>query len=115
MAVIGAIFPKQYANTITRHEQKKKYCPMQHQLVMNEKKHKTEMFLSYPISCPLCHLHQRNRIKMKFTKLKIYFNVPCQVHIVKKGFYKTWTFYCSSIQYRGEMFYQTMNCSNKNI
>ena len=30
MEVTGAISPKQYANAITRHEQKKKYCPMQH-------------------------------------------------------------------------------------
>ena len=26
---------KKYANAITRHEQNKKYCPMQHQLVIN--------------------------------------------------------------------------------
>ena len=31
----------------------------------------------------------------------------------KKGFYKTWTFYCSSPQYRGKMVYQTMHFSNK--
>ena len=30
MEVTGAILPKQCANEITRHEQKKKYCPMQH-------------------------------------------------------------------------------------
>ena len=38
MVVTGDIFPKQYANAITRHEQKKKYCPMQHQLVINKTK-----------------------------------------------------------------------------
>ena len=59
MAVTGTIFPKQYANAITRHEQKKKYCPMQHLLEINENKQKTEKLLSYPILCPLCHLHQR--------------------------------------------------------
>ena len=35
MAVTGAIFPKQYSNAITWYEQKKKYCPMQHQSVIN--------------------------------------------------------------------------------
>ena len=53
MAVTGTIFPKRYANVITRHEQKKKYCHMQHPLEINENKHKTEYFLSYPILCPL--------------------------------------------------------------
>ena len=38
MAVTGAIFPKRYANTITRHEQKKRYCPMQHLSVIGENK-----------------------------------------------------------------------------
>ena len=30
-----------------------------------------------------------------------------------KGFYKTWTFDCSSPQYRGELFYQTVHFSKK--
>ena len=64
---------------------------------------------------PLCHLHQRNQIKTEFTQLRIYFNVVCQVHIVKKGFYKTWTFDLPSQQYRYEMVYQTMHSSNKKI
>ena len=51
---------------------------------------------------------------MKFTQLSIYLNVVCQVHIVKKVFYKTWTFDGSSPKYRGEMVYQTMHCSKKN-
>ena len=34
---------------------------------------------SYPILCPLCHLHQRNKIKTKFMLLNIYLNVVCQV------------------------------------
>ena len=53
MAVTGTILPKRYANVITRHEQKKKYCHMQHLLEINEKKQKTEKLLSYPIFCPL--------------------------------------------------------------
>ena len=53
MAVPGTIFPKRYANVITRHEQKKKYCHMQHLLEINENKQKTEKLLSYPIFCPL--------------------------------------------------------------
>ena len=36
MAVTGAIFPKRYANAMTRHEQNKKYFPMQHQLVIKK-------------------------------------------------------------------------------
>ena len=93
MAVTSVIFPKTYDNAITRHEQKKKYCPMQNQSVINENKQKTEKLLSYPILCPLCHIHQRKQIKMKFTLLRIYFNVACQVLIFKgKGFYKKWTF-----------------------
>ena len=39
---------------------------------------------SYPILCPLCHLHQRKQIKMELTQLTIYFNVEVQVHIVQK-------------------------------
>ena len=38
MEVTGAIFPEKYANAITRHEQKKKYCTMQHLSVINENK-----------------------------------------------------------------------------
>ena len=82
MAVTGAISPKIYANAITRHEQKKKYCPMQHLSIINEDKQNTEKLLSYPILCPLCHLHQIKQIKTKFTQLRIYFNVAGQVHTV---------------------------------
>ena len=53
MAVTGTILPKRYANVITRHEQKKKNGHMQHLLEINENKQRTEMFLSYPILCPL--------------------------------------------------------------
>ena len=53
MAVTGTILPRRYANVITRHEQKKKYCHMQHLLEINENKQKTEKLLSYPILCPL--------------------------------------------------------------
>ena len=53
--------------------------------VIDKKKEDRKTF-SYPILCPLCHLHQRNNIKTKFTQLRIYFNVACQVHIfVKKA------------------------------
>ena len=55
MAVTGTILSKQYANVITRYEQKKKYCLIQHLLEINENKQKTEKLLSYPILCPLCH------------------------------------------------------------
>ena len=48
--------------------------------------------------------------------LTIYFNVLFQVNIVgEKFFYQTWTFDCSNPQYRGEMFCQTIHCSNKKI
>ena len=62
MAVTGTIFPKGYANVITRHKQKK-YCHMQHLLEINKNKQKTEKGFSYPILCPLCHLHLNNRSK----------------------------------------------------
>ena len=58
---------------------------MQNLSVINEKKQKTEMFLSYTILCQLCHIHQRNQIKTKLTQLRIYFNVACQVNITKKA------------------------------
>ena len=48
LAVTGAILPKIYSNLITQHEQKKKYCPMQHLLVIDKKK-EYRFFLSYPI------------------------------------------------------------------
>ena len=72
-------FPKKHANATTRHEQKKKYCPIQHQLVINEKKIEDRERFSYPILCLLCNLHQRNQIKTKFMQLRIYFNVACKI------------------------------------
>ena len=53
MAVTCTIFPKLYANVITRHEQKKKYFHMQHLLEINKNKQKIEKLLSYPILCQL--------------------------------------------------------------
>ena len=49
MAVTGIILTKQYANTITQHEQSKRYYPMQHQSVLNKNKQNTEKLFSYPI------------------------------------------------------------------
>ena len=114
MVVTSTILSKRYSNVITRHEQKKKYCHMQHLLEINENKQKTEKLLSYPILCPLCHLHQRKYIKMKLIQFRIYSNVADQVHTVnKKSFYKTWTFDRSSQKYISEMVYQTMYCYNQ--
>ena len=53
MAATGTIFTKRYANVITRHEQGKKYCLMQHPLDINKNKQRTEKPFSYPILCPL--------------------------------------------------------------
>ena len=36
LEVTGAILKKRYANAITQHEQKKKYCLMQHMLVIDK-------------------------------------------------------------------------------
>ena len=69
MAVTGAILPKQYANTINLYAQTKKYFPVQHRSVIKEKKQKIEKILSYPILCPLFHIHQRKQIKTKSTQL----------------------------------------------
>ena len=84
MTVTGAIFSTKYANAITRHEQKKKM--LSHATPVSNKREQTEdkKLFSYPILYPLCHLHQRNQIKMKFTQLRIYFNVVCQVHVFRK-------------------------------
>ena len=45
MEVTGTIWPKQYANVITRHEQKKKYCPMQHLLEIKNKNRRQNFFV----------------------------------------------------------------------
>ena len=116
MEVTVTILPRQFANAITRHKQKKKYFPTQHLLEVNENKQKTEKLFSYPILCPFFHLHQRKQIKIKLMQLRIYFNVAGQVHITNKNsFYKTWTFDRSSQKYIGEMVYQTMHCQNKKV
>ena len=100
MAVTGTIFPKKYASAIIRHRKTKKYCPMQHMLEINENKQKTEKLFSYPILCPLYHLHQRKNIKMKLMQFSIYFNVESQViSSTKDSFYKTWTFDRSGQKY----------------
>ena len=68
MAVTGTILPNQYANVITRHEQKKKICTMQHMLELHDNKQKKQRLLSYPILCLLCHIHQRKQIKINLIK-----------------------------------------------
>ena len=87
MAVTNAIFAKlKNADAITRHEQ----LFLSHTTSVGDKQKQTKygLFWSYQILCPLCHLYQRNNIKKKFMQFRIYFNVACQVHIAKKGFYK---------------------------
>ena len=84
MAVTGIILPKQYANAITQHEQKKNILSHATSVGDNKNKQKTEKLLSYPILCPLCHIHKRITIKMKLMQFRIYFNVAGQVHIVNK-------------------------------
>ena len=44
MVMTGTIFPKIYANVISRNEQKEKNCPIQHLSVIYENKQKTEFF-----------------------------------------------------------------------
>ena len=84
MAATGIIFPKQYANIITRHEQNKIILSHSTSVGNKRKQTKDRNLFSYPILCPLCHLHQRKQIKMKLMKFRIYFNVVYQVHIVNK-------------------------------
>ena len=51
MAVTGTILPKIYANVITRHEEKKKNCHMQHLLEINEKNRRQKnVFISNIVS-----------------------------------------------------------------
>ena len=87
MAVTGAIFPKLYADAITRHEQKKLILSRATSVGNTREQTKDRKHFSYPIYCPLCHIHQRNKIKKKFTQLRVCFNVACQVHIVEKNTY----------------------------
>ena len=84
MAVTGTILPKQYANAITLQEQKKKILSHATSVGNKQKQIEDRKTFSYPILCPLCHLHQRKQIKMKLMLFRIYFNVAGQVHIVKK-------------------------------
>ena len=84
MAVTGANFPKNTPMQLPDINKRKKYCVMQHQSLINEDKQKTQKNVSYPIHCPFLHLHQKNQIKMKLTKLRIYFNVVRQVHTSQK-------------------------------
>ena len=81
---------------------------MQHLSVINENEQKTENIFHFQY-CVHCVISIK-KIKTKFMQLRIYSNVAGQVHIVKKGFYQTWTFNCSSPQYSSEMVYQTMHC-----
>ena len=116
MAVTDAILPKNMPMQLPTMNKRKKYCPIQHQQVINENKQNKEKLLSYPILCPLCRLHQRKQIKTKLIQFRIYSHVVFQVHIVrKKGFYKTWTFDCLSPKYRGEMVCKNMRCQTKKV
>ena len=80
MAVTRAIFPKQYSNAIIRYEHKKNNCPMQYQAVIN--KNRQNKIMSGIVS--IVSSTSKKLDQKKFTRLKIYFNVVCQVNIVKK-------------------------------
>ena len=111
MAVTGAVCQKKHANAITQHEQKKKI--LYHATSVGNKQEQTEEIKTFVISniVSIVSSLSKKADKNEIHAIKGYFNAACQVH--KKGFYKTWTFDCSSPQYRGEMVYQTRNFLNK--
>ena len=76
MAVTGDILRKNMPMQLHDMNKREKYCHMQHQLVIDKKTEKIKT-LSYPILCPLCHIHQIKQIETKFTQSRIYFNVAC--------------------------------------
>ena len=84
MEVISIILPKRYANIINRHEQKKKILSHATSIWNKQKQTEDNLFLSYPILCPLWHLHQRKQIIMKLMQFGFYFNVSDQVHTANK-------------------------------
>ena len=61
MAVTSTIIPKRYANVITQHEQKKKYCPMQHLLEINKKNRRQKNFchIQYYVHCVISNKENR--------------------------------------------------------
>ena len=64
MAVTGTILPKQDSNEINRNEQKKKYCPMQHLLEINEKKRRQKDFcnIQYCVHCVIFIKENRSKL-----------------------------------------------------
>ena len=83
MAVTGTILPKQYANVITRHEQKKKYCPMQHLLEINENKQKNFFFVISNI-VSIVTSPSKKTDHNKVNAIQDLLNVADQVHTVNK-------------------------------
>ena len=84
MAVTGTTFPKQYANAITRHEQKENI--LSHATTVGNKRKQTEDRKTFVISNIVCigSSPSKKQIKMKLMQFMIYFNVESQVHIVNK-------------------------------
>ena len=83
MAVTGTIFPKQYANVIIRHKQKKRNCPMKHLLEINKKTEDRSTFvISNIVSIVSSPSNKTDQYEVN--AIQDYFNVAGQVHIVNK-------------------------------
>ena len=70
MAVMDTFPPNNMPIQRPKMNKRKKYCPIQHQSVMNKNKQNTEKLLLYPILGPLFHIHKIKDIKFKFMQNK---------------------------------------------
>ena len=63
MTATGANLPKYYANAINQMNKGEKYCPMQHQLVINENKHKPDNLFhnQYSVHCVISIKESRSK------------------------------------------------------
>ena len=113
MAVTSAIFQNKKTNTITRHEQKKKNIPCNISR-KNENKQKTYFFvISNIVAIVSSPSKKSDQNEVHAIKDLLQYSMSRAYLILKKVFYKMWTFDCSSPQYKGEMVYQTMHCPKK--
>ena len=110
----GAIFPKRYANAVTRHEQKKTILYHATSVVTRQLKtvERNNFVISSIVSIVSSPYNKEDQDKVHAIKHLLQCSMS-SAYRQKKGFYKTWIFHRSSPQYSVEMVYQTMHCSNK--
>ena len=112
MAVTGTIFPKQYSNVITRHEQKKNI--LSHATSVGNKRKQTEdrktFFISNIVSIVSSPSKETDQNEVNAIQDLLQCSRSSAYRQQKRSFHKTWTFDCSSQKYSSEMVYQTMHC-----